>query len=199
MKNIFKKLFKMEDQKIESSIEEFSNFSYQWIKGDQMSEVRHFKDLESVGDRKYLVFTDGSRMSLDLLDEYMIKVPKGFEETIEIKPQSQNSPAPSRVQARVEEIQFIQPDESPISSLLKKQKENWVNVDLNLKVNIPRKQLWEVLTSSFDNAEDEILNYVTRDLDIEVVKESLRVAIKDIYKSKSQESKNVRSQNTVSE
>lgn len=199
MKNIFKKLFKMEDQKIESSVEEFSNFSYQWIKGDQLSEVRHYKDIESVGDRKYLVFTDGSRISLELLDEYMIKVPKGFEESIEIKPQTHQPSAPSRVQARVEEIQFIQQDESPISSLLKKQKENWVNVDLNLKVNIPRKQLWEVLTSSFDNAEEEILNYVTKDLDIEVVKDSLRVAIKDIYKSKSQESKNVRSQNTVSE
>jgi hypothetical protein len=38
-----------------------------------------------------------------------------------------------------------------------------------------------VLTSSFEDAEEEIIEFVVRDLDIELIKESLRINIKDIY------------------
>jgi hypothetical protein len=71
--------------------------------------------------------------------------------------------------------------DNPIVSLLQKQKANWVEVGINLKLNLPTKNLYNVLTSSFEDAEEEIIEFVVRDLDIELIKDSLRINIKDIY------------------
>jgi hypothetical protein len=92
-------------------------------------------------------------------------------------------------------------EESPIFSLLAKQKINWVDVDLKLSINLPPKSLWDVLMNSFDDAEKDILEYVTKDLDIEVVRQSLRESIKDIYKKQKNTTplKNVRSQDSIPE
>jgi hypothetical protein len=75
-----------------------------------------------------------------------------------------------------------------------------VDVDLRLSINLPPKSLWDVLMGSFEDAEKDILEYVTKDLDIEVVRQSLRESIKEIYKkNKNIPLKNVRSQDSVPE
>jgi hypothetical protein len=71
---------------------------------------------------------------------------------------------------------------NPITSLLEKQKPNWVEVDIKLKLNLPSKSLYNVLTTSFEDADSEIIEFVVRDLDLEIIKESLRINIKEIYK-----------------
>jgi hypothetical protein len=186
--------------------EDYDQFSYQWIKGDNLSKVQHFKDIWSDGSKNYLVFTDGSRIALDLLDEYMMRVEKGFEETSlerkEIRIESSDINQKSSVKTREhKEISSKYASEHPIFSLLSKQKENWVDVDLKLSINLPPRSLWDVLLSSFDDAEEAILEYVTKDLDIEVVRQSLRESIKDIYKKQKNLSslKNVRSQDNTPE
>lgn len=211
MHPMFKKLKKMiglmgEKQLIEIK-EDYSNFSYQWIKGENMSKIQHYKDIIDIDNKKYIVFTDGSRISLDLLDEYMIKVDAGYSED-PITPQSpgveiinihQNVGVKKRETKEI--AQISQGTESPIFSLLSKQKENWVDVDLKLSINLPPRNLWDVLLSSFDDAEGDILEYVTKDLDIEVVRQSLRESIKEIYKKQKTHIalKNVRTQDPISE
>lgn len=206
MFNKLKKIINIMTEKDTSELrEDYSQFSYQWIKGDLLSKVQHYHDLVEEGDKKYIVFTDKSRILLDLLDEYMIRVDKGFEEAVSIPqeiPLPQEDPLTQRgVKTRETkpEVKHINP-ESPIFSLLSKQKENWVDVDLQLSINLPPKSLWDVLVSSFDDAEKDILEYVTKDLDIEVVRQSLRNSIKDIYKKqKNIPIKNVRSQDSSPE
>ena len=209
---MFKKLKKiiqiMTDKDISEMKEEYSNFSYQWIKGDNLSQTQHFEDLIEESGKKYIVFTDKTRISLDLLDEYMIKVERGFEEIIpksidnQINQHSADLSQNKGVKTR--DIQETRPqarEENPIFALLSKQKENWVDVDLKLSINLPPRSLWDVLMGSFDDAEKDILEYVTKDLDIEVVRQSLRESIKDIYKKQKTitSTKNVRSQDSVSE
>ena len=65
--------------------------------------------------------------------------------------------------------------------LLKKQKENWVNVNITLKLNLPPKSLYNVLISSFDNADDEIINYITEGIDIEDIRSALADSISNYY------------------
>ncbi len=189
--------------------EEYGKYSYQWIKGDNLSITQHYQDILDEGGKKYIIFTDKSRISLDLLDEYMIRVERGFEEQVRVI-----SPTKELIQIDEEitkqsvvksrelsqDKQKIEIENSPIFSLLAKQKENWVDVDLRLSINLPPKSLWDVLMGSFDDAEKDILEYVTKDLDIEVVRQSLRESIKEIYKkNKNIPLKNVRSQDSVSE
>ena len=208
---MFKKIKKIIDimvnkENIETA-ENYGDFSYQWIKGENLSRINHFRDLIEHEGKTYITFTDGSRISVDLLDEYMIRVEKGYEESVpqsdQIEIQVIEPGQKSVVKSRdFKEIpQKIQSLESPIFSLLSKQKENWVDVDLKLSINLPPRSLWEVLISSFEDAENDILEYVTKDLDIEVVRQSLRESIKEIYKKQkiSPVLKNVRTQDTISE
>ena len=188
---MFKKLKKiiqiMTDKDISELREEYSVFSYQWIKGDNISQTQHFEDLIEEGGRKYILFSDKSRIALDLLDEYMIKVERGFEEIIPVSevnlvPQTDLSQNKGVKKRDAQEIKAQVIEGNPIFALLSKQKENWVDVDLKLSINLPPRSLWDVLMGSFDEAEKDILEYVTKDLDIEVVRQSLRESIKDIYK-----------------
>lgn len=194
----------MTDKDLSELKEEYSNFSYQWIKGDNLSLVQHYADLIEEGNKKFMVFTDKSRISLDLLDEYMIRVERGFEDRINqatIQHPVTEEASRGVMPRDTRPIQTVINEESPIFSLLAKQKVNWVDVDLKLSINLPPKSLWDVLMSSFDDAEKDILEYVTKDLDIEVVRQSLRESIKDIYKKQKNTTppKNVRSQDSFSE
>ena len=207
---MFKKLKKiiqiMTDKDISELREEYSVFSYQWIKGDNISQTQHFEDLIEEGGRKYILFSDKTRIALDLLDEYMIKVERGFEEIIptseiNLVPPTDLSQSRGVKKRDAQEIKTQAVEGNPIFALLSKQKENWVDVDLKLSINLPPRSLWDVLMGSFDEAEKDILEYVTKDLDIEVVRQSLRESIKDIYKKQKTitSQKNVRSQDSIPE
>ena len=202
----FKKIIDiMMDKDLSELREDYSQFSYQWIKGENISQVQHYKDLVSENGKTYVLFTDGNRMSTDLLEEFMIRVEKGYEEvTLDPTPQegeTQNISKSSVKPRESEQKKSIVIEENPIFSLLSKQKENWVDVDLKLSINLPPKSLWDILISSFDDAEKDILEFVTKDLDIEVVRQSLRESIKEIYKKQKNPTsvKNVRSQDSISE
>ena len=190
------------NQTLDDLREEYSKFSFQWIKGENMSQVNHYFNITEDNDKRYLIFTDGSRIDISLIDEYMILVEKGFEEKIEIR---QTTPQlemfienQGAVRARESSKQV---EQKPIFSLLAKQKENWVDVDLKLSINLPPRSLWDVLMSSFDSADDDILEFVTKDLDIEVVRDSLRQSIREIYNIQKNvlPAKNVRSQDNIPE
>jgi hypothetical protein len=72
-------------------------------------------------------------------------------------------------------------EESPIYKLLRKQKPNWVNVNISLKLNLPTKSLYNVLITSFEDAETEIANYVTEGVDIEDIKEAIAESIRTSF------------------
>jgi protease II len=202
----FKKIIDiMMDKDLSELKEDYSQSSYQWIKGENISQVQHYKDLVNENGKTYVLFTDGNRMSTDLLEEFMIRVEKGYEEvSLDSAPQeneTQNISKSSVKPRESEQKKSIVVEENPIFSLLSKQKENWVDVDLKLSINLPPKSLWDILISSFDDAEKDILEFVTKDLDIEVVRQSLRESIKEIYKKQKNPTpvKNVRSQDSISE
>ena len=85
----FKKIIDiMMDKDLSELKEDYSKFSYQWIKGENISQVQHYKDLVNENSKTYVLFTDGNRMSTDLLEEFMIRVEKGYEEvTLNTAPQ----------------------------------------------------------------------------------------------------------------
>ena len=202
----FKKIIDiMMDKDLSELKEDYSQSSYQWVKGENISQVQHYKDLVNENGKTYVLFTDGNRMSTDLLEEFMIRVEKGYEEvSLDSAPQeneTQNISKSSVKPREYEQKKSIVIEENPIFSLLSKQKENWVDVDLKLSINLPPKSLWDILISSFDDAEKDILEFVTKDLDIEVVRQSLRESIKEIYKKQKNPTsvKNVRSQDSISE
>lgn len=183
LKKIIRKKNKMENIEeidIEYLDKELSPFVYKWTKGDNDGEICEYENLfkDPTSGIIWINFRGGTRINYLLLNDFMLQIePSAIKEgAIE-----QLASLPMRnVMLSDNKAKVTLPD-NPIVSLLQKQKSNWVEVGINLKLNLPTKNLYNVLTSSFEDAEDEIIEFVVRDLDIELIKESLRINIKDIY------------------
>lgn len=186
LKKITGKTKKMDNYQTEIDLEqldaELKYFVYKWTKGENEGSVceydKVFKDPAS--GIIWVNFKDGTRINHILLDEFMMRL-----EYSQIQQPKVIAPiqTPYRNVMLAEEAKVVRQSESnPIVSLLEKQKPNWVEVDIKLKLNLPTKSLYSVLATSFEDAEKEIIEFVVRDLDIELVKQSLRNQIKEIYK-----------------
>lgn len=191
--------------------EELSKVDYQWIKGDKMGNVEKYDGVtqdEATG-MTFVNFKGGGRINIELLEEYLdtfpatkvdfdnthanIKAP--IEPELPVSVSSQPDPFPQKRNT----VSSVALEESPIYKLLKQQKENWVNVSISLKLNLPPKSLYNVLITSFDGANDEIINYVTEGIDIDDIRSALAESITSYYdasqKSTSQRVRNKKDEN----
>jgi hypothetical protein len=172
----------IEEIDIEFLDRELKPFLYKWTKGDNAGTVCEYESVfkDPTTGIIWINFKGGTRINYGLLNEYMMQIDSSS--IVHNEPVVQNSLPIKNVM--LSESKSKVPDlENPIVSLLQKQKPNWVEVGINLKLNLPTKSLYNVLSTSFEDAEEEIIEFVVRDLDIEIIKESLRINIKDIYKS----------------
>ena len=172
----------IEEIDVEMLDRELKPFLYKWTKGDNSGNVCEYENIfkDPTTGIIWINFKGGTRINYSLLNEYMMQIDSSS--IVHSEPVVQNNLPIKNVM--LYESKAKVPDlENPIVSLLQKQKPNWVEVGINLKLNLPTKSLYNVLTSSFEDAEEEIIEFVVRDLDIEIIKESLRINIKDIYKS----------------
>lgn len=189
MWNLLKKLKRkknnmenIEEIDIEILDHELKPFLYKWTKGDSAGTVCEYENVfkDPTTGIIWINFKGGTRINYQLLNEYMIQIDSSS--IVHSEPVIPSQPAVKNVMLS-DGKPTIKVSDNPIVSLLEKQKPNWVEVGINLKLNLPTKSLYNVLTSSFEDAEDEIIEFVVKDLDIELIKESLRINIKDIYKS----------------
>jgi hypothetical protein len=190
MWNLLKRILKRKNNNMENIEEidveildrELKPFLYKWTKGDNSGTVCEYESVfkDPTSGILWINFKGGTRINYSLLGEYMMQIDSSS--IVHNEPVVQSNLPIKNVM--LSESKAKVPDlENPIVSLLQKQKPNWVEVGINLKLNLPTKNLYNVLSSSFDDAEEEIIEFVVRDLDIELIKESLRINIKDIYKS----------------
>jgi hypothetical protein len=192
LKDLFRKENKMSLK--EKSLEEIEEFlrskDFQWLKGDQMGNIERYQSIEqdeSTG-MIFVKFASGGRMNVELIQDYMDIFPAqkvDYEskalDVPKIPKLAQTPKEPAKTKNTVSAVEL---EDSPIYTLLKKQKPNWVNVSISLKLNLPTKNLHGVLTSSFEDAEREIVNYVTEGIDIEDIRAALADSILAYYDKK---------------
>lgn len=166
LKKITGKTKKMDNYQTEIDLEQLDSemkyFVYKWTKGENDGNVceydKVFKD--PLSGIIWINFKDGSRINYILLDEFMLKLEHSHVQQPKAIP-------PSSFQKNVmlvEEARVIRQMElNPIISLLEKQKPNWIEVGIKLKLNLPTKSLYSVLSTSFEDAEEEIIEFVVRD------------------------------------
>jgi len=180
----------------DKSLEEIQNFfqskDFQWLKGDQMGNIEKFKSIEKDDSTGliFISFKSGGRMNVELVQEYMDVFPS---QNIDLSAVATSNPQASpqskpdsstQTNKKSNTVSSVQLSESPIYSLLKKQKTNWVNVNITLKLNLPSKNLYGVLTTSFEEADREIVNFVTEGIDIDDIKSALGDSILSYYDKK---------------
>jgi hypothetical protein len=191
-----KKNKKMEisEQTIDNARSYYGAFDYQWIKGDDSGMDEKYKDIILNDGISFIVFQSGKRINSDLLNDYMLMLPAQPAQTMHSTPvnipQVQTG---SNEQTTVTSIIYndskIPQNDSPIYKLLKKQKKNMVDVSIKIKLNLPPKDLYTVLSGSFEDAESEIIDFVLDGVDIEDIKTSLADSIKKSYYEKTEKTK----------
>ena len=181
-----KKKMEINEQTINDARSYYSAFDYQWIKGDDTGMDEKYKDIVLNGDATFIVFESGRRINSELLSEYVIMLPAQPVQSapvnypnVQMRPNEQTT-----VTSIIYEDPKIQQNDSPIYKLLKKQKKNMVDVSINIKLNLPSKDLYTVLSGSFEDAEREIIEFVLDGVDIDDIKASLADSIEKSYYEK---------------
>ena len=183
-----KKSLKMDmtEHNIEDLKERFKSMEFQWIKGEYLSTTEDYKNVVDNGDSVFIEFASGRRINLDLMEEYIVYFPA--QPKIAPAPVRETTPAPSKKDSTVTSIVYDEQakpgsEDSPIYKLLRKQKKNLVEVSIKLKLNLPSKELYGVLSTSFEDADKEIIEFVLDGVDIEDIKASLAQSIRSNYYS----------------
>jgi hypothetical protein len=190
IKNIFKiKKGYMSENNEDISVDilnrRFANHDFQWIKGENLMNIVHYDKTVQQDDQFFIYFNNGTRINYGILEEYMTWFPSQRKE---VKPQPQvTQPAPAS-QASVSSIKFgdssnviSEASQSPIYNLLARQKKKPVEIELKIKVPLPSKDLFNVLTSSFDDAETEIIQFIIDSIDIDDIRNTLSKSIRENY------------------
>lgn len=182
IKNIFKKMVAVDNtQKIQSIKDDLAKYSkFQWIKTENQGNIVEFKDVVESGNLIFVEFNDGTRCNFGLLDEYILKV-SGDTELLDFSKETQTDQ--KKNMSATASIGKKNAIVNPIHALLNKQKPNVVGIEIAMEINIPPLELYKVICESFDNAEDEIINYIVSGLDVDVIRSSVKEAIKKFYNS----------------
>jgi len=196
LKKLFtkEKRMSLKDKSYDELVEFLHNKDFQWLKGDQMGNIEKYKGVEvdtSTG-MTFVSFKSGGRMNVELINEYLDLFPSNgndFGLQNDVPPVNKQAPKVAEkdipvTAQRKNTVSVVELEDSPIYTLLKKQKPNWVSVNISLKLNLPTKNLYGILTSSFDEAETEVINYVTEGIDIEDIRAALSESILSYYDKK---------------
>ena len=190
IKNIFKiKKGYMSENKEDISVDilnrRFANHDFQWIKGENLMNVVHYSNIVQQDDQFFICFSDGTRINYEILEEYMTWFPSPVKE---VKPKPKVAQSTTQSQASVSSIKFgdspnviSEASQSPIYNLLARQKKKPVEIELKIKVPLPSKDLFNVLTSSFDDAETEIIQFIIDSIDIDDIRNTLSKSIRENY------------------
>jgi hypothetical protein len=160
--------------------EELQKFKYyQWTKTERLGMVTEFKDIVSEGEMIFIEFADGSRINAELLDEFLIKtnIESELLEITDTVPQPILPEAAGSAKVRISDKH----QDTPLHALLKKQKPNLVNVDISIELNIPGPELYKVICSSFDGAEEEVAEWVVQGINMETIKNIIKEGLKKYY------------------
>ena len=194
-----KKKMEISEQTINDARSYYSAFDFQWIKGDDMGMDEKYRGVILNDGISFIEFQSGKRMNVELLNEYMIMLPAQPERGAPVNnpPVQMRSNDQTTVTSIIYDDSKISQNDSPIYKLLKKQKKNMVDVSIKIKLNLPPKDLYTVLSGSFEDAEREIIEFVLDGVDIEDIKASLADSIKKSYYEKIEKPKSTEKRTLV--
>jgi hypothetical protein len=121
---------------------------YQWIKGDKAGNVEQY----SSHDNDWVYFQGGSRISAQLITEYMIQVDANTPLDLSIT-KSQPVTNKKQVQAEVKRRDEF----NPVKSLLKQAAKNKQQFSYRFDIDIPKQQVYTLIKDSFESDVDELL------------------------------------------
>lgn len=150
----------------------------QWIKGDKFGNVEIVKGV----DNEWTIFNSGGRIATNLLSEFL--------EPLDGEPLNFNPPTPALTKAAEVYKEKLPPQKqtsSPIRTLFDKQKKNdKIKLNLTFPIEVPKKAIYEIISSSFDSEEvnDELESFIKNQISEDLILDSLFDSIKELIKTR---------------
>ena len=161
-------------------MEKTDNVKLQWVKGDKFGSVETIKGI----DGEWTLFESGGRISTNLISEFL--------EVVNGQPLDFGSPTPV-VEKDGHHIasEIVPPqktnDQSPIRTLFDKQKKNdKVKLNLIFPIEVPKEDIYEIISSSFDTDEvnEELESFIKNQISEDLILDSLFDSIKELIKTR---------------
>jgi len=167
----------------ETQTEEMENIDepkrYQWIKGDNFGDTVTVKS----EDTEFIYFTNGEQIYKNLVREFLQEIINnelplpGFNEGISLKPVR-----PQQIlqeQVAVKEVK-IKDEETPLEKLiLKLSQKNVEFLNVPMGINIPKKDVVEMLIENSNESRDELLAAITKMAVAQITIDKLQEFIKE--------------------
>ena len=156
------------------------NKIFQWVKGDRVGEIVEWEgEIISEEGINFLVFQDGSRGNEALLGEFFLEINSINEPLIDaefMKPQESQRMIPRETNPPLQRVEAAPPTAvkvHPISTLLADSKKTKTTVNISLVAEIPPIELMRVLADSYDDGQEQVLNYLSNTIDLEDIKKQI--------------------------
>jgi hypothetical protein len=159
-KQFNKKEYNHENIQIMEAVKEITK-TYQWKKGETFGKIAEVKSQ----DDKFTYFTDGSQIFNDMISEFLEEVIDGnlpFPGADSLNQLSQGNLASKSLNVEVTKpIQSV--EVSPLEELVAKlSKKNIEPLQTVINLNIPNKQIFEMLINSADEDRENLLDTIAR-------------------------------------
>lgn len=156
---------------------------FQWIKGENAGKTVEWKG-DIVNDEhlgiNFLMFTDGSRVNEELLNDWIIEVASPeqkdlilqneFDKTKPTQSPTKHEPIVNKTQPQVQtENETV----SPIHQILKDSKKTKVTINISLLVETPPANLMSVLSETYQDGEQQVLEYISNSINIDDIKQQI--------------------------
>lgn len=163
---------------MDTSMENTEEVKLQWIKGDKFGTVETIKGT----DNEWTLFNSGGRIATNLIPEFL--------EPVNGEPLDFDPPTPALKKAAEVYKQKVPTQEvisSPIRTLFDKQKKNdKIKLNLTFPIEVPKKAIYEIISSSFDSEEvnDELESFIKDQISEDLILDSLFDSIKELIKTR---------------
>ena len=176
------------------------NKAFQWVKGDRIGEIVEWEgEIITEEGINFLVFQDGSRGNENLLGEFFIEISSVNEPLIDaefMKPQDSQRILPREINPPIQRVEtpLISNKIHPIATLLTDSKKTKTTINISLVAEIPPIDLMRVLADSYDDGQEQVLDYLSNTIDLDDIKKQIA---KEIWLHAFKPRKNVKKNETA--
>lgn len=163
-KQFLKKEYNYQNTQIMELVKE-DTIKYQWKKGDDFGKIVEVKD----SDDKFTYFTDGSQIFNGVIDEFLEKIVGGevpFPGAIDLNAIASGikvTPTPKPTKNKIVEEVQIEPEKSALEELVAKlSKKNMEPFQTTINLNIPNKQIFDMLIDNADEDKENLINTIAK-------------------------------------
>jgi hypothetical protein len=148
---------------------------YQWIKGEKSGKIESYASHDS----EWIYFQGGGRISVSVINEFMMQVDSNSTFDLEITKQPVVNSV-KQIQKPKEPVQNIKDDFNPVKVLLKQAAKDNLICKYEFEIQIPKPNVYNLIKESFESDVDkDILDIVMSNIDKNKLYKDIQEQIKE--------------------